>query len=301
MLGNLRGALSQFEWTVLWSPYYALILVGLYILYAVVTEKLRRPDEPETTLGQKFSMLAALIVFYIGFGSPLDLLAHITFSAHMLQMVFVYMVAPPLLLIAIPEWLYKRLFDTPYLGRILKFFIKPLIALVVFNALFTFYHMPFIFDYVLTNYTVHRLFHGTLIFLSMTMWYPIIAPVNEADSLSDLKKMVYIVANGVLLTPACAFMIFSQSFQYQAYQDPATFAKVLAYCLPNNDLSGLNLERLLGTTDDLLEDQRFGGVLMKLGQELVYGLFFGLTFFTWVRRSKSTAVDEGMSFTPKAD
>ncbi|HAZ39415.1 MAG TPA: cytochrome C oxidase assembly protein, partial [Exiguobacterium sp.] len=75
MLGNLRGALSQFEWTVLWSPYYALILVGLYILYAVVTEKLRRPDEPETTLGQKFSMLAALVVFYIGFGSPLDLLA----------------------------------------------------------------------------------------------------------------------------------------------------------------------------------------------------------------------------------
>ncbi len=70
--------------------------------------------------------------------------------------------------------------------------------------------------------------------------------------------------------------------------------------MPNNDLSGLNLERLLGTTDDLLEDQRFGGVLMKLGQELVYGLFFGLTFFTWVRRSKSTAVDEGMSFTPKA-
>jgi hypothetical protein len=187
------------------------------------------------------------------------------------------------------------------LGKILRFFVMPLIALVVFNALFTFYHMPFIFDYVLTNYTVHRLFHGTLIFLSMTMWYPIIAPVNENDSLSDLKNMVYIVANGVLLTPACAFMIFSQSFQYQADQDPATFAKVLAYCMPNNDLSGLNLERLLGTTDDLLEDQRFGGVLMKLGQELVYGLFFGLTFFTWVRRSKSTAVDEGKSFTRKAD
>jgi putative membrane protein len=301
MLGNLRGALSQFEWTVLWSPYYALMLVGLYILYAVVTEKLRRPDEPETTLVQKLSILAALVVFYIGFGSPLDLLAHITFSAHMLQMVFVYMVAPPLLLIALPEWFYKRLFNIPYLGKILRFFAKPLIALVVFNALFTFHHMPFIFDYLLPNYTVHRVFHGTLIFLSMTMWYPIIAPVNENESLSDQKKMVYIVANGVILTPACAFMIFSQSFQYQPYQYPATFAKVLAYSMPNTDLSGLNLERLLGPTDDLLEDQRFGGVPMKLCQVLVYCLFFGLTFFAWVLRSKSTAVDEAMSFTPKAD
>ncbi|MFZ0077428.1 MAG: cytochrome c oxidase assembly protein, partial [Exiguobacterium undae] len=271
MLGNLRGSLSQFDWTVLWSPYYALLLIGIYIFYAVVTEKIRRPDEAETTLGQKFSMLAALVVYYIGFGSPLDVMAHITFSAHMLQMVFVYMVAPPLLMLAIPGWVFKRLFEVPYLGRVLRFFILPLIALVVFNSLFTFYHMPFIFDYVLTNYTVHRIFHGALIFLSMTMWYPIIAPVNEEDSLSDLKKMVYIVANGVLLTPACAFMIFSQSFQYEAYQDPATFAKVLAYCMPNNDVSGLDMERLFGTTKDLLEDQRFGGVLMKLGQELVYG------------------------------
>ncbi|WP_114571181.1 cytochrome c oxidase assembly protein [Exiguobacterium flavidum] len=298
MLGDLQGVLSQFDWYVLWSPYYALMLVAIYVGYAVYTEKFK-PIGEETTLFQKFSMLASLIVYYIGFGSPLDVLAHITFSAHMLQMVFVYMVAPPLAMLAIPGWVFERLFRVPVFGKLLGFFVSPLIALVLFNSIFTFYHMPFIFDYVLTNYGVHRAFHGALILLSMTMWYPVIAPVDEKDSLSDLKKMVYIVANGVLLTPACAFMIFSQSFQYEAYMNPAMFAKVLGYCMPNNDVSGLDISRILGTTPDLLEDQRFGGVLMKLGQEIVYGLFFGLTFFKWVKRTKSSAIDEGMSFSPK--
>jgi putative membrane protein len=133
------------------------------------------------------------------------------------------------------------------------------------------------------------------------MWYPVIVPLvtDEEEGMSDLKRMVYIIANGVLLTPACALIIFSQTTLYNAYTDPETFARVLGYCLPNGDVSGINLEALMGATNSALEDQRFGGVLMKLGQEIVYGFFFGWTFFGWVRRTKSLALDEGMSFTPQ--
>ncbi|MDL5375765.1 cytochrome c oxidase assembly protein [Exiguobacterium mexicanum] len=301
MLWNTSELLKQFDWMTLWSPWFGLLMVGLYVLYAVVTEKMAKRGYESTTLLQKFSMLSAILLYYIGFGSPVDVLAHIIFSVHMLQMVLVYVLAPALVVYGMPYWVFEKLFSYKVIGPTLKFMTKPLIALVLFNALFTFYHMPFIFDYVLTNYGVHRIFHGALVVFSLTMWYPVIAPFlsEEEEGMSDLKRMVYIIANGVLLTPACAFIIFSQGILYDAYTDAETFATVLGYCMPNGDVSGLDLNALMGATNSALEDQRFGGVLMKLGQEVVYGFFFGWTFFGWVRRTKSLAIDEGMSFTPQ--
>ena len=301
MIWNTSDLLNQFDWVTLWSPWFGVLMVALYVLYAVVTEKMAKQGYASTTLLQKFSMLFAILLYYIGFGSPVDVLAHIILSVHMFQMVLVYVLAPALVIYGLPHWVFEKLFSYKVIGPTFKFMTKPLIALILFNALFTFYHMPFIFDYVLTNYGVHRIFHSALVLFSLKMWYPVIVPLvsDEEEGMSDLKRMVYIIANGVLLTPACAFIIFSQSVLYDAYTDVQTFATVLGYCMPNGDVSGIDLEALLGATSSALEDQRFGGVLMKLGQEIVYGFFFGWTFFGWVRRTKSLAVDEGMSFSPQ--
>ncbi|WP_214739932.1 MULTISPECIES: cytochrome c oxidase assembly protein [unclassified Exiguobacterium] len=301
MLWNTSELLNQFDWLTLWSPLFGLLMVGIYVLYAVVTERMAKRGYASTTLLQKFSMLFAILLYYIGFGSPIDVLAHIILSVHMFQMVLVYILAPALVVYGLPYWVFEKLLSFKIIGPTFQFLTKPLIALLLFNALFSIYHMPVVFDYVLTNYGVHRIFHGSLVVFSLTMWYPVIVPLvsDEEEGMSDLKRMVYIIANGVLLTPACALIIFSQTTLYNAYTDVQTFASVLGYCLPNGDVSGIDLEALMGATNSALEDQRFGGVLMKLGQELVYGFFFGWTFFGWVRRTKSLAVDEGMSFTPQ--
>ncbi|WP_215141788.1 cytochrome c oxidase assembly protein [Exiguobacterium qingdaonense] len=301
MLWNTSELLNQFDWLTLWSPLFGLLMVGIYVLYAVVTERMAKRGYASTTLLQKFSMLFAIVLYYIGFGSPIDVLAHIILSVHMFQMVLVYILAPALVIYGLPYWVFEKVLNFKVIGPLFKFLTYPLIALILFNALFSIYHMPVVFDYVLTNYSVHRIFHGALVVFSLTMWYPVIVPLvsDEEEGMSDLKRMVYIIANGVLLTPACALIIFSQSTLYNAYTDIQTFATVLGYCLPNGDVSGINLEALMGATNDALEDQRFGGVLMKLGQEIVYGFFFGWTFFGWVRRTKSLAIDEGMSFTPQ--
>lgn len=301
MLWNTSELLNQFDWLTLWSPLFGLLMVGIYVLYAVVTERMAKRGYASTTLLQKFSMLFAIVLYYIGFGSPIDVLAHIILSVHMFQMVLVYILAPALVVYGLPYWVFEKILSFKFIGPTFKFLTKPLIALILFNALFSIYHMPVVFDYVLTNYGVHRIFHGALVVFSLTMWYPVIVPLvtDEEEGMSDLKRMVYIIANGVLLTPACALIIFSQTTLYNAYTDPETFARVLGYCLPNGDVSGINLEALMGATNSALEDQRFGGVLMKLGQEIVYGFFFGWTFFGWVRRTKSLALDEGMSFTPQ--
>ncbi len=173
-----------------------------------------------------------------------------------------------------------------YRRSVIPFFDETAIGLLLFNALFSIYHMPVVFDYVLTNYGVHRIFHGALVVFSLTMWYPVIVPLvtDEEEGMSDLKRMVYIIANGVLLTPACALIIFSQSTLYNAYTDVQTFATVLGYCMPNGDVSGIDFRGANGATNSCARRSTIWWRVNEVGTELVYGFFFGWTFFGWVRR-----------------
>ncbi|MFP3589556.1 cytochrome c oxidase assembly protein, partial [Paraburkholderia sp. SIMBA_055] len=67
--------------------------------------------------------------------------------------------------------------------------------------------------------------------------------------LAGLKKLTYIFANGVLITPACALIIFAEDPLYATYMSvPQIFPSL-----------------------DTFSDQRLGGIIMKLIQELVYG------------------------------
>ena len=42
------------------------------------------------------------------------------------------------------------------------------------------------------------------------MWWPMLNPLPEYQTLSDIKKLGYMFANGILLTPACALIILRQ-------------------------------------------------------------------------------------------
>ena len=88
-------------------------------------------------------------------GGPVDLIGHIIFSAHMFEMAVMYIAVPPLLLLGIPIWLYRYITSFKFVQIILKAFAKPLIALFVFNGLFSFYHLPVVFDTVKQSQIAH--------------------------------------------------------------------------------------------------------------------------------------------------
>ena len=68
--------------------------------------------------------------------------------------------------------------------------------------------MPAILDFVMAEFTIHRILYVLLFITSMLMWWPMVCP-DEYRRLSELQKMAYIILSGVLLTPACAMIIFS--------------------------------------------------------------------------------------------
>lgn len=165
---NLLG-LDQFDFRTLWSPWFMLSLILVGAAYLLITGPLRdrfTKSEP-VKVGQKILFLTGLFVFYIAKGSPLFLLSHLMFSMSMLSMALAYLLAVPLLILGTPSWLFSLFMERRRIKPIISFLMKPLITLLCFNALFSFYHMPYIHDFIMTNYPVYTAY--SVVFLSLRL------------------------------------------------------------------------------------------------------------------------------------
>ncbi|MCA1029932.1 cytochrome c oxidase assembly factor CtaG [Bacillus timonensis] len=282
-------SLDIFGFRAMWSPLFFLIVLSIGILYFLIIGPYRSRFENSEPVSfkQKFFFGSGLILLYICKGSPLDLLGHLMFSAHMTQMALLYLAVPPLLILGTPTWLLQRIVDIKVVKPLLKFFSYPLVALILFNGLFSIYHIPLVFDEVKTSVTLHAVTTGVLFFTAFMMWFPLVNPLPEWQTLSGIKKVGYIFADGVLLTPACALIIFSTTPMYSTYTDPQAWANALELCVPATTLSTIDLVGpQMFNSLPLVEDQQLGGVIMKIIQEIVYGSILGYIFFAWARRER---------------
>ncbi|MFH7611633.1 cytochrome c oxidase assembly protein, partial [Pseudomonas syringae pv. tagetis] len=82
------------------------------------------------------------VMLYVIIGSPIDLMAHIIFTMHMVQMAFLLLFIPIFFIIGIPNWLWKSTINLPYIKPVFHFLTRPLIAIFNFVFLFSFYHLP---------------------------------------------------------------------------------------------------------------------------------------------------------------
>ncbi|MBM7692401.1 putative membrane protein [Peribacillus deserti] len=272
-----------------------LALVVLTAAFYLLTIKYRSYFKGSTPLTKKQAsiFITAMLSLYIIKGSPLDLLGHIMFSAHMTQMAILYLVIPPLFITAFPAWVWRELFKFRLIEKPFSFFTKPLIALLVFNVFFSFYHIPFIFDFVKMNMWYHGLYTVFLFITAIFMWWPVVNNLETNKELSGLQKVGYIFGNGILLTPACALIIFTKHPLYDTFTDPAAWSQAMTLCVPASALANLGLSgpELLNWLP-LLEDQQLGGVLMKIIQEIVYGSMLGYIFFDWYKKENQKSSEE---------
>lgn len=285
--------LSIFGFRAMWSPGTIGVLVFIAILYFLVTIKWRKDFKNSTALtkGQGTSFILALVVLYIIKGSPINLMSHIIFTMHMVQMALLLLLVPPLLIKGIPNYLWQFVIELPVVKPIFKFMTKVVPSLIIFAGLFSFYHIPGIFDYI----KLHELLHGTFTFLlflsAVFMYWPLINDVEGQPKMKGLHKVAFIISNAVLVTPACAMIIFSNDPLYATYTDGAMWMKAMALCVPASTLSGLTgiSGPELFTNMSPINDQQLGGVLMKILQELIFGIILCKVFFEWYRNDRENA------------
>lgn len=275
-----------FGFRALWSPYFLLFVLGIGIVYYMITGPLRhkytRADKP--TIKQQSFFYGGLVLLYFVKGSPIDLLSHIMLTAHMIQMAIYLIVFPIFMLKGIPAWIWEKVLLKPIIKPIMSFLTLPLISILLFNALFSIYHLPFVFDFTKSSQLSHTAIHMVLLIFAFLVWFPIMSPVKEFERLKPLGKIFYIFGNSVLITPACVLIIFSDVPLYAAYSANGAWLQALALCVPADILSGLTYS-LSGpemfSPMATLEDQQLGGIIMKIMQEITYGVILARVFYAW--------------------
>lgn len=288
-------SLSIFGFRALWSPWFLLTLLVLVLTYFLITVKWRHRFEGSVPVTKKqiAYFLSAMVLLYILKGSPVDLLGHILFSVHMVQMAFLLLVAAPFLILGIPNWIWKKVFDIKLLNVIISFFTKPLISLLVFSVMFSVYHFPIILDAVKLSMTLHSAFTITLFLAGLFLWWPIVNTLEGQPKLHGLKKIGYVILSAILITPACTLIIFADVTVYDTYATGEAWLKAMALCVPASTLSGFSGLGITGpeffTDMPALYDQQLGGILMKVAQEVIYVVVIGKIFITWYRDEQMNA------------
>ncbi|MFC7061329.1 cytochrome c oxidase assembly factor CtaG [Halobacillus seohaensis] len=281
--------LQIFGFRALWSPYYLLFVIILSAIYFYITGPKRKAGESRPSLAQQLMFYFGMVLLYTIKGSPVDLLSHIMFTAHMTQMALYYLLFPILVIKGIPVWIWKKVFSVPVLRHVLYFVTKPLLSLIVFNAVFSIYHMPTIFDYAKSNEVAHTIITTFILLTAFFMWWAVFSPIKEMDRLSPIVKIAFIFANGVLITPACGLIIFAGTPLYETYTQSGAWLQAMSLCVPSDVLSGIS-SSLSGpeyfTPMPLVEDQQLGGIIMKITQEIIFGVLIARIFFTWFNRER---------------
>lgn len=267
--GSILGQYSFLEKI---NPLFLLSLVVVYIVYLWAMRKVSNQHSGERYLKKKISFLLGLLAVYFSLAGPVSILSNnLIFSVHMFQQSLMYIVMPPLILVGMPHEFYQFLDVRLYKSKIIRIFKSPIIGLLLFNVLWSLYHIPTIYEYVGQHLFLLEASHLVINASAFLMWVHVLAPAGLINKMSYLMKIGYMFANGILITPACALIIFAPDVAYPTlYEVPQLFS--------------------FSTPQD---DQQLGGIIMKTVQEISYGVTIAYVFFKWAKleRKKDTQID----------
>ncbi|UHA75005.1 cytochrome c oxidase assembly factor CtaG [Paenibacillus sp. 481] len=295
------GLTQYFSLYDLWSPLLLLSAVLVIILYLGLTGIYRNQfiGSAPVPLKRKIMFIIGILLLYLAQGGPIYMMSHMMFTFHMILMSITYIIVPPLLLLGIPGWLWRFLLERAWLKKLLPL-THPILCAVMFNAFFSIYHVPDVHDFLMTNYAAHISYYVLLFVTALLMWWPVVNPVQAWTQIADVKKMGYIFLNGVLITPACALIIFASDPLYATYSDKDAWIEAMGYCITGDPavvLASFDGPQFFNWFN-VVEDQQLGGIIMKLVQEIVYGLILAYVFKQWFTREGKDD-DDFVASTPK--
>ena len=115
--------------------------------------------------------LAAIAVALL---SPVDELADLRFSAHMIQHMLLMMVAAPLTLLGLPSPVARGALGNRNAREILGRISDPPVGYLAFNANLLLWHIPGLYGLALRNEWIHALQHALFFYTALLFWWRVI-------------------------------------------------------------------------------------------------------------------------------
>jgi putative membrane protein len=250
---------AVFAWN--WDP---TILIGLALqagAYLACVGPLRKyfpGSEPVESARIQTFLLGSLVLF-IALCSPIETLGDgYLLSAHMIQHLLITMVAPPLLLIGTPRWLFRPLLRLPLAQPIGRLITNPIVTFFSFNIVFAAWHIPPYYEATLRSTPIHVLEHLMFIVTATLTWWPVFSPMDELPRLPDPAQCLYLFLESIPPTILGALITFAGWVLYPTYA---------------------RAPRVWGISPAI--DQQAAGLIMWIPGALVYLLVLTVVFFRW--------------------
>ncbi|WP_010093827.1 cytochrome c oxidase assembly protein [Ornithinibacillus scapharcae] len=238
--------LEEFPFSSLWNAG-----VFLFIAFTAVIYLFLLPQEKGHSFTRKVSFLFGLVLIFIAAGSPLNIFGRIQFSAHIIQVIILSFIAPPLLVIGMKYNLFKKL---PLLEKSVLFMSRPYIAISLFFLVLYAYHYPPIFDQARVDLYGNYIYLFLLFGSAMLLWGTLIPIPGK-------KQLLYYHLFCVLgIIPLGIILMLSKDVLYHAYTDLDTFTQALQVCLPPGQQISEELVLLILPFQPIPE-QHLGGVI----------------------------------------
>lgn len=231
---------------------------------------------------QQYTITASQIIYFfiamillIGLkASPIDVIGkYYLFSAHVLQLSFIFFIAIPLLILSLPRDFLRQLVWNYRTRLFVTILSHPWLSLFTFNGLLSLYLLPPVFNFLQQYVILHLLAQFILFINAIFMWFVIIQPVPELNTNHPLLRAAYIFLASVLLMPIGFYFVLVQKGHFPVY---------------------IEVEQVLTPLLTVIYDQQLAGGILKITQMFSYA--FALLFITleWGRRelAKEGTVDD---------
>ena len=245
------------------SPEIIALILGLLLAYFVIVGPRRKDWVKDSPFPKKefFNWILGIFFLYVAIASPIDHIGEkYLFWVHMIQHILLIFVTPLFCLLAIPAWMGERIFSK---NSRLKKITHPLCAGLIFNGVFIFWHIPYFYELALINKPVHDLEHLTFVLAAFIMWWPIIRPVKSWEKHPSSTLLLYLFVVATFQIPLFILLTFAQDLWYPFYGEAA------------------RLEGILNMAP--MEDQSFGGIIMKIIAGIAY---FSAFVYVWLKWAK---------------
>lgn len=160
------------------------------------------------------SFLTGVALLLLGLVSPVAVLGHTLFSAHMVQHLLFVLVVPPLLLLGLPPRLAERV-STRSPARRLARWPGPLLAWACGAGAMWAWHVPALHDAASASHALRAFEHGSALAMGTVFWWPIVAPAPELR-LEPLSAVLYLFTACLACTVLGIVLTFAPPGLYAA-------------------------------------------------------------------------------------
>ena len=247
----------MYDWNL--QPQLVVGLLGQISVYAALTGPLRRyfPGSAPVEATQRGLFVLGWLALVVALISPIDTLAAYLLTMHMSQHILLTLVGPPLLLLGTPRWLFRPLLRIPGVLPIGQFLTGVVPCFLIFNTVFSLWHVPRFYEAALLNEPIHILEHASIFLTAGLLWWPVCSPLDELPTPQPLLQAVYLFVQTFPPTILGAILTFADQPIYHYYE---------------------RTQSLWGLTP--MGDQALAGLIMWIPGSL---LFFGILSVVFIR------------------